>query len=511
MGAGKSTVAKILAREFGATAVDLDTDIEARAGASIPEIFTRDGEAGFRALERQAVLELPPDGVVVALGGGAVTQREVRHSLIENDILITLTGDVRTLAERVGDGSGRPLLRDGVELALERILDERRAAYAECHAVIDTTALSTEQIAGQVRSVVARNPIAVPLGERTYNVEVGAGIRSRLATLAGASAPGKVVLVHDGSDGRPWPAEAEAALRALPRDVVPVCLPAGETHKTVETVESIWDAALEAGVDRQGIVIGVGGGVVGDLAAFAASTLLRGVALGQLPTTLLAMVDSSVGGKTGFNRPRGKNLVGTFYQPKFVICDVETLTTLPSEERIAGLAEVVKSAWLDGEASVELLERFADALIAGDEDATIAAIRMSVRLKSRIVRMDERESGTRMLLNLGHTVGHGLEASHGYSGLRHGEAVALGMLASMRVAERLGGSKAQTQRLAELLKRLGLPHDLDAHLSDSVFEYMRSDKKRRADEVKFIVPRLPGETDVVSLDFSTIEEAVRRR
>ena len=258
-------------------------------------------------------------------------------------------------------------------------------------------------------------------------------------------------------------------------------------------------------------MIGVGGGVIGDLAAFAASTLLRGVALGQVPTTLLSMVDSSVGGKTGFNRPRGKNLVGTFYQPKFVLCDVDTLSTLPTEERIAGLAEAVKSAWLDSEESVAMLERDAEALLAADPDATIRAVRMSIRLKSRIVHEDERESGRRMLLNLGHTVGHGLEAAYDYRGIRHGEGVALGMIAAMRVASHLGhGRLEETERLTRLLDRLGLPTDLDRRLNSRALEFIGSDKKRRGEQIHFVIPRLPGETEIRLVGIDEVREALRR-
>ena len=223
------------------------------------------------------------------------------------------------------------------------------------------------------------------------------------------------------------------------------------------------------------------------------------------------MVDSSVGGKTGFNRPRGKNLVGTFYQPKFVLCDVETLSTLPSEERIAGLAEVVKSAWLDSEESVALLERDAEALMAGDPDATIRAVRMSITLKSRIVHEDEHESGRRMLLNLGHTVGHGLEAAGEYRGIRHGEGVALGMIAAMRVAAGIGrGRREETERLTRLLGKLGLPTDLDQRLNSRALEFIGSDKKRRGDRIHFVIPRLPGETEIELLALDEVRSALSR-
>ena len=251
--------------------------------------------------------------------------------------------------------------------------------------------------------------------------------------------------------------------------------------------------------------------MLGDLTAFAASTLLRGVALGQVPTTLLAMVDSSVGGKTGFNRPAGKNLVGTFYQPRFVLCDVETLETLPIEEVRAGLAEVVKSAWLDGEASVAQLERDAEALAACEPDAVVRAIRMAVSLKARVVREDEREAGRRMLLNLGHTIGHGLEAAAHYRGLRHGEAVALGMIAALRVGRALGrGAADGGERLTRLLEALRLPTDLDARLGADALRFIGADKKRRGDQIAFVVPGDPGDTAVVPLSLQTIERAVSR-
>jgi 3-dehydroquinate synthetase len=221
------------------------------------------------------------------------------------------------------------------------------------------------------------------------------------------------------------------------------------------------------------------------------------------------MVDSSVGGKTGFNRPRGKNLVGTFYQPKFVLCDVETLSTLPSEERIAGLAEAVKSAWLDSEESVAMLERDAVGLLEGDAEATIRAVRMSVSLKSRIVHEDEQESGRRMLLNLGHTVGHGLEAASGYRGIRHGEGVALGMIAAMRVAAALGrGRPEETERLTRLLGRLGLPTDLDQRLNSRALEFIGSDKKRRGDRIHFVIPRFPGQTEIAVLGLDELQGAL---
>jgi len=509
MGAGKSTVADAVAARLGTRAVDLDALVERLAGRSIPEVFTEQGEARFRALERRALSELPEEAGVISLGGGTVVDPETRQALLQSGLVVTLTASVPTLATRVGTGRGRPLLGEDPEADLARILEARADAYAEAHAVIDTEIFDVDSIAEAVTAVYERAPIVVPLGRRTYRVEVGRGVRQRVGAHAAEHAPGDAVLVFDGGPDRPWPREAARELAAAGKTVVEVELPGDESTKHIESVERIWDTALAHGIDRGAILIGVGGGVIGDVAAFAASTLLRGIALGQVPTTLLSMVDSSVGGKTGFNRAQGKNLVGTFYQPKFVLCDVDTLRTLPREERIAGLAEVVKSAWLDSETSVTMLERDADALLQGDPDATIRAVRMSIALKSRIVHHDERESGTRMLLNLGHTVCHGLEAASDYRGLRHGEGVALGMVAAMRVAAKLAGGRAEdTERLTVLLERLGLPTDLNARLDAKVLDYLGSDKKRRGDRIHFVVPRLPGETEIALFRLDDVRQAL---
>jgi len=509
MGAGKSMVAAAVAELFGTRALDLDERVEQLAGRSIPEIFAERGESAFRALEKDALRALPVDVGVISLGGGTVVDDETRQMLLREGIVVTLTADPAVLAERVGKGVGRPLLGDDPLQDLARILKARGAAYAEAHAVIDTGTLNADEIAAEVVAVRNRSPIVVPLGLRTYRVEVGRGTRHRVGIRANEHSAGDAILVFDGGEDRPWPADAIRDLTLAGKPPIEVKLPGNEAHKNIASVEQVWDTALEAEVDRRAIVVGVGGGVIGDLTGFAASTLLRGVALGQIPTTLLAMVDSSVGGKTGFNRPRGKNLVGTFYQPKFVLCDVETLSTLPSEERIAGLAEAVKSAWLDSEESVAMLERDAEALMAGDADATIRAVRMSILLKSRIVHEDEQESGRRMLLNLGHTVGHGLEAASDYRGIRHGEGVALGMIAAMRVAARLGqGRGEETERLTRLLGRLGLPTDLDQRLNSRVLDFIGSDKKRRGNRIHFVIPRVPGQTEIELLGLDEVRGAL---
>lgn len=506
MGAGKSTVGRLLAERLGRDFIDLDAQIEADAGISIAEIFATRGEAAFRALEREAVEGLIDRGAgVVAMGGGAVVDNAVRTKLLRQAALFTLSASIETLAERVGHGADRPLLAGGdIRARLTEVLRTRAAVYAESHGTIATDGRKPEAIAEEIAERAADLPIVVPLGERTYHVEVGFGIRRRLLERIDAASGGAALVITDEGALR-WGREARDALRAACMETLEVVLRSGEEQKNIRTVESIWDAALDAGLDRSAWIVGVGGGVVGDLTAFVASTFLRGVRLAQLPTTLLAMVDSSVGGKTGFNRAQGKNLIGTFYQPRTVLCDIETLSTLPIEERRAGLAEVVKSAWLDSEASVAMLEEDAEALSVGEVEATDRAIRMSVKLKARVVHEDEQEAGRRMILNLGHTVGHGIEAAGAYKSHRHGEAVALGMVAASRIGLSLGVlDEANASRLVRLLDRLQLPTDLGSVLDAPTIGFIRADKKRSQGRVRFVVPGPPGVVEIRSLSVDEI-------
>jgi shikimate kinase/3-dehydroquinate synthase len=514
MGSGKSTVAKAVAARTGRPAFDLDDLIETRSGKTIAEVFSERGEQGFRALEREVMRELlvqEPRGVF-ALGGGTVTDHGLRRELLNQGVLLTLRAKTSELARRVGHGQGRPLL-DGQDVAgrLRALLDARAAAYGESHGTIDTDGRDADEIAASVIALADEPPQVVPRGEQTYRIEVGFGIRGRLSERVAAMASStRMVLVTDQNVGPIWAQGLRGDLILAGREVQLVILAAGEQHKTLASVEQIWQAALGFGIDRGSGVVAVGGGVVGDLGGFAAASLLRGIPIGHVPTSLLAMVDSAVGGKTGFDTAHGKNLIGAFHQPSFVLCDVELLATLPDAERRNGLAEVVKSAWIEGDAAVVQLERDRDALLAADREATMAAIRMSVRLKARIVTEDEREAGSRGLLNLGHTLGHAIEAQMGYGGVRHGEAVSLGMVAAFRVAEHFGaGSAASRERAVRLLSGLGLPTDISPYLKDEVFKFMTIDKKKRGDDIHYVLPGEPGHVTLRALPLREVIAALR--
>jgi len=514
MGTGKSTVAAEVARAAGLACFDLDKRIEAAEGHSVSELFAARGEVAFRDLEAREVevLIAAHADCVVALGGGTVTREATRRKLLSEGALVTLMAPVEELARRLGtEDSGRPLLKDrDVAKTLHDLIRARRGAYAECHATVQAMG-EPERVAARVLDAVRDDAVLVALGERSYPVVIAAGARARLRShlLAFSRAPSRVLLVTDTHVGALHGHEVEVNIAEAGIAMTRVELEPGESAKHIGSVKKIWEAALTSGVDRDALVIGLGGGVVGDLAGFAAATILRGVDVVHLPTTLLAMVDSAIGGKTGFDTPQGKNLIGAFHQPRFVLSDVELLETLPLEERRSGLAEVVKSAWLDGEPAVAQLERDAKKLVAGDVAATVEAVRMAAALKARVVSADEHEGGQRAWLNLGHTVGHAIEASMGYQGMRHGEAVALGMVAAFRLAHTFGAAREHLDRITSLLTALGLPTNVDAHLSAKTLAFMASDKKRGGGKLKFVVPGAPGQTEVVPLALDDIGVRVR--
>jgi len=413
------------------------------------------------------------------------------------------------LVQRFSGDTGRPLLdgtndRAGV---LDRIVQARADAYAECHATLDTSVMTQAQLLAAIDALVKARPLAMPLGTRTYPIHVGRGtLAERSARELDRLHASSVVVVSD-ENVRTY---ARAATERSKRRAIDVTLTPGEANKTLAAVETIWNAALDARVDRGALVLAVGGGVVGDLAGFAAATLLRGVAFGQIPTSLLAMVDASVGGKTGFDRAQGKNLVGAFHQPSFVIVDLDALATLPERELVSGLAEVVKSAWLTGEEDVRALEVDASALRARDGAALERAVRRSIATKIAIVAEDEHELGVRAHLNLGHTLGHAFEAASGYA-RTHGESVALGLVAAMRIGVALGDARAEDRdRMARLLATLGLPVDVDGALAETrVASFLASDKKRVDGTVRFVVPGRPGAVRMEKLETARIMALAR--
>jgi shikimate kinase/3-dehydroquinate synthase len=512
MATGKSTVGRLVAAELELPFVDTDAVLAKEAGTSVGELFAAEGEARFRDREAAIILPLLHDGVakVIAFGGGAVTVPRVRQAALEEATLITLRATPETIASRARSTAERPNLGSSSPLARARdLLSLRREAYAECHATIDTDGAVPGELARRVAAVARRDAIAVPLGTRSYVVELDDGRPALLEETLRELGPSAIVTVTDANVIAARGAWLDAALSPVRIKETRVVLTPGEEHKTLASIEQIWNGALASGIDRDAVVLAFGGGVVGDLAGFAASTLLRGLRCVQIPTTLLAMVDSSVGGKTGFDHVAGKNLLGAFFQPSRVLLDLDQLSTLPARQRSAGLAEVVKIALVRDAQLLGKLETMADPIARGDRVVLRDVVRDAVKAKMRVVREDEHEDGVRALLNLGHTIGHALEAQGGYTQWLHGEAVAIGTVVELAATERLGltpsGIAAQAARLFE---RFVLPTSAPQATLAAAWPFVMSDKKRTRSSLKLPVVTGFGTGRVERMAFDTLRDAL---
>ncbi len=472
MGAGKTTAAQSIGRALGRQAVDVDARIEEYLGKPIARVFAEDGEAAFRQTEERITLELLGAGEVLSLGGGAVTSEAVRRAL--HDHLVVWVDVEPDLAWTRSAGSGRPLAQDRTEF--ERLYAERERLYAGVADVVVPSVRSDSM------SAVLDALTGAPPGTRLlwatsasgdYPAYIGSGLIG--AGFWPQTVAGRRFLVTDGQVARHW-GDAFAPVSGR------VSVMPGEQSKTIAHAEIVWTELVRAGMTRSDVVVALGGGVVGDLAGFCAATYQRGVRYVQVPTTLVAQVDSAYGGKTGVDLPEAKNYVGAYHQPSAVIADRDALATLPAEELSAGYAEVVKTALIAGG---ELWER----VRSGESPMSPGIIEACVLTKLRIVAQDERDGGLRKVLNLGHTVAHAIETTTGYAEYRHGEAVALGLLAALR----LSGLSELREEVRGLLSQHGLPTKLDGVDPDAVVMATAKDKKRLGESpVPFVLLERAG-------------------
>jgi shikimate kinase / 3-dehydroquinate synthase len=511
MGTGKSAVGRCVASRLERPFIDTDAMIEARDGRTIAEIFAGEGEAAFRRLEAAAVAEAAAsEGAVIATGGGVPLSSENMHALRRRGVIVSLTASPEAILARVGGGAERPLLGDAPAAAVERLLAEREAAYRAADLVIDTSDASTEEVADRILAFLASRPalehervVHVDLGDRGYNIRIGRALLPRLPVLLReAGITGRLALLtHPALEARYGRALA-GALRAGGYELVTITVPPSESSKSLRAASRVYDALIDARLDRASALLALGGGVAGDLGGFVAATFLRGIRWVPLPTTLLAQVDAAIGGKTAVDHPRGKNLIGAMHQPALVVEDIDTLASLPRRQLRSGMAEVIKTGVIGAPDLFEFLERGLRRVLAREAEALVSTIERCAAYKARIVAADEREAGERMVLNYGHTIGHGIEAAAGYRGLTHGEAIAVGMTLEARLAVRLGICDAGLlERQTAVLERAGLPvrlADLGAAKPDraAVLGAMTHDKKALTGRLRFVLPAAIGRTVV---------------
>jgi 3-dehydroquinate synthase len=494
-GTGKSTAGKLVAAKLGWDFVDSDDLIEQRAGKAIPSIFAEDGERAFRDHELAVLSSLKErERLVVATGGGAAIQSLSRRALAESGIVICLEATTGTILSRVHDPAAagqaeRPLINSASRVAPLKSL--RSATYALADFTVHTDALTPEQVAaevvrlyessgetafnrpGRLDALTAAELPAPPIidapgastivraasGDYPAYVEWGAlerlGEHTRRATGAR-----RAFVISDANVIALWGETAVGSLRQAGLETSAFSLEPGDASKSIENTSRVYDWLASQRAERRDVIVALGGGVAGDFAGFVAGTYLRGMPYVQAPTSLLAMVDASIGGKTAVNLgATAKNLVGLFYQPKAVVADVSTLATLPRRELVEGLGEVIKHALIRDGSLLALLEERLDDLLRLEPGLATEVIRRNVQIKAGVVGEDERETdGVREILNYGHTLGHAFEAAGGYEALLHGEAVSVGMVAAAEIGARVGLTpRALVERQNRLIERAGLP------------------------------------------------------
>ena len=532
-GSGKSTVGTEVAALLGWPLIDTDAEITRETGRAIPDLFRECGEPGFREIERGVVHRaLARDRVVVSTGGGAVLDPGVWDTSLlgsSESLVVWLDADPDELArrliahaEREGAAAARPLLEgDDLPGRLSAMRRERAGAYSQADVVLPADSRSVEAIASDIAELVRlgsgqASEIELRVEGAGSTIRIGAGVRHELPEVIAAHWPRAQavwVMVDSGLAPHVEP-YLEQLKESAPVPVHVQQVPAGESSKSLAGASALYDWMLHGGVTRSDVVVALGGGVVGDLAGFVAATVLRGIGTVQIPTTLLSMVDSSVGGKTGINHSRGKNLIGAFSQPSVVLIDPEFLDSLPEREFRSGWGEIVKHAVIQpstpgGEDGVLLsvLERNVAALLRRSLPLLPWVIRQNVSLKAAVVEADERESGIRAYLNFGHTIGHAVEASS-YA-LLHGEAVSVGMCGALAVARELGEMEPHgAARIHALIEAFGLPTWAKSD-PELVTRLMVSDKKKASGAQTWVVPRTGGGVFLSSqVPIEVVERAV---
>lgn len=506
MGTGKSTVGKVFARQLGCQFVDMDDCISEQLGKPINRIFLESGEAAFRNMENDLCERLSQEkDLVISTGGGTLINQNNRRILEKTGRLICLNADVEVLLQRIqkADDPVRPLINSGdKQISIRRLLAERETAYQAIPWQIDTTHLDVDQVIDRVSVIANAVKLNVVHPASPYPVWIGSGILEHCGDLlfqACAPRGSNVAIVSNSTVASHYASIISQKLDCRGYQPFLFTMGDGEKYKSLDTVASLYEQFLSSGINREDTIIALGGGIVGDVSGFAAASYLRGIRFVQIPTSLLAMIDSSIGGKTGVNLPQGKNLVGAFKQPGFVLIDPITLKTLPEAEIRAGLAEIIKHGLIADPALFESLEKSpGDVSMFWQKDCGASMIAKAVKVKITFVEEDPYEQGSRIKLNLGHTIGHAIERVSRYK-LRHGEAVSIGMIAAAALSSKMKISKTNiTERLQSVLHLWKLPVECPPFPVEEIIHAMDHDKKKKGRKLQWILPEAIGKVDIAS-------------
>ena len=509
MGTGKTTVGQLIAQRLNRKFIDIDQWIEDRAGKSVAAIFAEDGEDRFRTWEAEVCEALSePQSLIIATGGWTLGPQQNREAMQRGGCVIGLWVEPETILSRLADQTDRPLLAGDNRVAkLRDLLKTREDVYRSLAWQIDTTKMDIAEVMlhvmalyGSVSTLNDPDTFYLPMGERGNAILLGAGLLGSIGpVLRARGLRGTVALIGDSNVIERYGNRVYQSLTLSGFEVLPLSVPAGEESKTLEVAGVLYEQLVQGGLERSGAIIALGGGVIGDLSGFVAATYLRGVPWVNCATTLLAMVDASIGGKTGVDLPSGKNLVGAFHPPALTIGDLTALHTLPEREFQSGMAEVIKAGVIADAELFEMIE-------CGSTDLQ-EIIRRAIKVKVDVVREDPFEKGRRAALNLGHTIGHGLEAASQFT-LRHGEAIGIGLIAEAKIAEWLGlAQTGLSDRLASVIERVGLPTRFARLETETIMQLMRSDKKKQLGRLKFALPRAIG---AVVIGVEVKDELVRK-
>jgi len=535
-GTGKSLVAKEVARGLNWDFLDTDDEIVKQTGKPIAEIFRQDGEDKFRELERETIRKACQQRqTVIAIGGGAIVDPQNYELLTKTGLIICLEAKPEIIYERLfreatysPETEVRPLLAN--DNPLERIRQlkaSRQPYYANVDWTVHTDNLNISQVAKEVirglrnlakfASPSARSGIdkdiacLVETATQSYPVFVGYGLLDKLGEKMKQTAlSGTATIISDDNVFSLYGSKVEVILKDAGFAVNSFVVPPGEETKNMDYAIKIYNFLVKHRAERDDIIIALGGGMVGDLAGFVAATFLRGMPWIQVPTSLVAMVDASIGGKVGVNHPEGKNLIGAFYQPNLVLADCQTLTTLPKRELTSGWAEVIKHGMILDEEFVQFLESNVSRLTKLEPELLTRAIARSAAIKARVVSQDEKErEGKRTILNYGHTIAHGVEAATQYKRFLHGEAVAIGMVGAAKLSQRLGLlPSAAVERQQALLQKFGLPTGFSGLDLTGITRAMELDKKTREKAIRWVLLQDIGKavirSDVPQEDVSAV-------